>query len=62
MSVPARRSTVPVSEPGSAGPPGDGRSDARDERAGSARGDLLGRVGAEPDPRFTYANERTFLA
>lgn len=52
MSAPARS---PAPPPVAAGRPEDGPAAAR--RDGPFAG-----VGTEPDPRFTYANERTFLA
>jgi putative membrane protein len=40
----------------------DGRALRRWLASGGARGRRLEQTGTDPDPRFTFANERTFLA
>jgi inner membrane protein YidH len=43
-------------------PSGNGRALRRWLASSARREQRLGRTGRDPDPRFTFANERTFLA
>src|ERR1700745_3215151 len=63
---PDRSSNPGAAEPGAAGRDGSAASEGRLFRRWLAfserRERRLEEIGSDPDPRFTFANERTFLA